>query len=67
MSIVNEFTARILLPFVAASVTLTVQFEWTPPARALRVIVFEPTTADVVALEQSPPYVIVPASFVVKV
>ena len=67
VSTVNEVTARILLALLAASVTVMVQFEYVPSARAVNVIVFAQTVADVVALLQEPPYVMVPASSVVKV
>jgi hypothetical protein len=62
VSIVNAVTLRSELGFPAESVTLTVQLLCAPAERVLNVTVLLPTDADVVALEQSPPYVIVPAS-----
>lgn len=53
--------------FPDVSVTITVQSAYDPTASVPRVIVFEPLVALVVALVQLPPYVIVPASFVVNV
>ena len=49
------------------SVTVIVQFEYVPALNVLKVMVFAPTEAAVVVEEQEPPYVIVPASSVVKV
>jgi hypothetical protein len=62
VSIVNAVTLRSELGFPAESVTLTVQLLCAPGESALNVTVLFPEVADVVALEQSPPYVIVPAS-----
>ncbi len=65
---VNEVTARALLALPEASVTVIVQFEYVVPSfRALKVIVLLSAAAAVVELLQLPPYVIVPASFVLKV
>ena len=55
---VNEVTARALLTFPAESVTLIVQSEYGPSARALKVIVLLS-----LLLLQLPPYVMAPASF----
>jgi hypothetical protein len=41
--------------FPAASVTVTVQFEYVPAASALNVIVLFPDVAAVVVAEQAPP------------
>ena len=66
---VNEVTARALLALPEESVTVIVQFEYVVPSfRALNVMVLSPADdAVVVELLQFPPYVIVPASFVLKV
>ena len=52
---VNEVIGRALLTFPAESVTLTVQFEYAPSARALKVIVLLVAEAEVVELLQLPP------------
>ena len=59
-------TLMVLLSLSELSVTLMVQLEYVASASVLNVIVFKPTVAAVVELEQSPPYVIVPASSDVK-
>lgn len=64
---VNEVTARVLEVLPAVSVTMIVQLEYVPTARAVSVIVFDPDEALVVTLLHDPPYEIVPASEVVKV
>ena len=64
---VNEGIFRTEEIFPATSVTVTVQLEYVPATRALNVIVLFPDVADVVAEEQLPPYVIVPASVVENV
>jgi hypothetical protein len=53
--------------FPAASLTRIVQVEYVPAANVFNVIVLFPDVADVVAEEQAPPYVIVPASVVENV
>lgn len=52
---VNVLTLRTLLAFVAASVTVIVQSEYVPSARVLKVMVFDPDEAEVVALLHDPP------------
>lgn len=64
---VNEVSVSVLLTFEEASVTVIVQSEYVPTASVSSVIVFDPEVAEVVTDEQEPPYVIVPASFVVNV
>jgi hypothetical protein len=54
-STVNSLTVICLLSLDALSVTVIVQLEWLPSESVLNVIVFEPTDAVVVELEQSPP------------
>ena len=64
VSMVKEFTSRVLLVLVALSLTVIVQSEYVVPSfRALKVIVLLSAAAAVVELLQFPPYVIVPASF----
>ena len=64
---VNDVKVRALLVLPEASVTVIVQFEYVPSFRALNVTVLVPADdAAVVELLQLPPYVIVPASFVLK-
>lgn len=67
VSTVNVVTTRVLLTLDAPSVTVIVQFEYVPSANVLNITVFDPLDAAAVALLQEPPYVIVPASSVVKV
>jgi chorismate mutase len=67
LSIVKDGTARMDEIFPAASVTFIVQFVYVPSTSVLKVIVLFPEVADVVAEEQEPPYVIVPASVVENV
>ena len=55
VSIVNEVTISKLERFPSVSVTLTVQFEYVPSAKVLKVIVLDPRVAVVVILEQDPP------------
>ena len=62
LSIVNDGTLTTEEIFPAASVTVIVQLEYVPAASAENVTVLFPDVADVVAEEQEPPYVIVPAS-----
>ena len=65
---VNEVTARALLALPEASVTVIVQFEYVVPSfRALKVIVLLEADAEEVELLQPPEYVMVPASFELKV
>ena len=49
------------------AVTVMVQLEYVPALSVLKVMVFDQLVALLVALLQEPPYVILPASFVVKV
>jgi hypothetical protein len=58
----NELTESNELWFPAMSVTRMVQFECVPSESVLNVMVLFPAVAAVVAAEQSPPYVMVPAS-----
>lgn len=67
VSIVNEFTARTLLAFVAMSVTVIVQAAYVPSTNVLKEIVFAQTTAAVVELTHPPLYDIVPTSSEVNV
>ena len=67
VSITNVGTFRTEEIFPAASVTVIVQLEYVPAMRAVNVIVLLPLVADAVADGQEPPYVIVPASVVLKV
>ena len=67
VSIVNVVMFRVLLTLSAASVTVMVQLEYVPALSVLKVIVFDQLVALVVELEHEPPYVILPASLVVKV
>ena len=62
VSITNVGTVNTAERFPAASRTRIVQVEYVPAASVLNVIVLFPDVADVVAEEQEPPYVIVPAS-----
>ena len=62
VSITNVGTLNAEEIFPAASVTVIVQLEYVPAINVLNVIVLLPLVADVVADEQEPPYVIVPAS-----
>jgi chorismate mutase len=64
---VNDGIVRIEEIFPAASVTVTVQFEYVPATSALNVIELFPDVADVVTDEHEPPYEIVPASVVENV
>ena len=62
VSIVKAGISKTEEIFPAASVTVTVQSEYIPAANVVNVTVLLPDVADVVAEEQEPPYVIVPAS-----
>ena len=65
---VKEVIARALLKLPEESVTVIVQFEYVVPSfSALNVIVLLVGEAEEVELLQSPAYVIVPDSFVLKV
>ena len=68
VSITKVLTDK-LPTLLALSVTLTAQLLYVPSASSLKVMeIFSSATAVVVALLlQLPPYVIVPASFVLKV
>ena len=63
---VNEVTERALLAFPEESVTVIVQFEYVPSSKAVKVIVLLSEEAEEVELLQLPPYVMVPASFELK-
>ena len=63
VSIVKEFTFRVLLVLPALSLTVMVQLACCASPRALKVIVLLSAAAAVVELLQLPPYVMVPASF----
>ena len=67
IAIVNEVTARALLAFPAESVTLTVQLEYVPSARVLKVTVLLSASAEVSELLQPPAYEMVPIWFELKV
>jgi hypothetical protein len=62
VSMTNVGTCKSDETFPAASVTVIVQVEYVPAINASNVTVLFPLVADVVAEEQEPPYVIVPAS-----
>ena len=65
---VNEVTARALLALPEESVTVIVQFEYVVPSfRALKVIVLLLADAEDLELLQPPKYVMVPASFELKI
>ena len=73
-AMVNEFTVRLSLVLLVLSVTAMVQLSYVPSLNAVelsgcvRVTVLFPDDADdEVELPQAPPYVIVPASFELKV
>ena len=63
VSMVKEFTSRVLLVLPALSLTVMVQLACCASPKALKVIVLLSAAAAVVELLQFPPYVIVPASF----
>ena len=67
VSMVKEFTDRALLAFPALSVTVMVQSLYISSLRALKVIVLLLAEDELSELLQLPPYVIVPASFELKV
>ena len=67
VSITKILTVSAQLGLLALSVTVILQLLWDPSGRALKVIVLLESVAAVVELLQFPPYVIVPASFEVKV
>ena len=67
VSILKEVTGWALLVLLALSVTLMVQLLYVPSASSLKVIVLLPATELLSVLLQFPPYVIVPASFELKV
>ena len=65
MATVNGVTSRASLTFPAESVTVTVQFEYVPSGRVLKVTVVILSASVVVLLLlllQLPPYVMAPAS-----
>ena len=67
MATLNSLTSRASLTFPAESVTLTVQSEYVPSGRVLKVTVVILSASVVVLLSllllQLPPYVMAPASF----
>jgi hypothetical protein len=65
--IVNDGSVSTVLTLLAASVMVIVQLIYVHAASVLSVMVLFPTVAVVVELVQEPPYMIVPASSVVKV
>ena len=65
VSITKVLTDKVL-ELLALSVTITLQL-YVPSPRALKVIVLLEAAAAVVELLQSPEYVMVPASFELKV
>ena len=67
VSITKVLTVSALLGLLALSVTVILQLLWLPSGRALKVIVSLEAVAAVVELLQSPEYVMVPASFELKV
>ena len=67
VSITKVLTVSALLGLLALSVTMILQLLWVPSGRALKVIVLLEAVAAVVELLQSPEYVMVPASFELKV
>ena len=67
VSITKVLTVSALLGLLALSVTVILQLLWVPSGRALKVIVLLEAVAAVVELLQSPEYVMVPASFELKV
>ena len=67
VSITKVLTVSALLGLLALSVTVILQSLWDPSGRALKVIVLLEAVAAVVELLQSPEYVMVPASFELKV
>ena len=66
VSITKVLTVSALLGLLAMSVTVILQSLWDPSGRALKVIVLLEAVAAVVELLQSPEYVMVPASFELK-
>ena len=66
VSITKVLTVSALLGLLALSVTITLQL-YDPSPRALKVIVLLEADAEEVELLQPPEYVIVPASFELKV
>ena len=66
-STLNELTLSIEELFPAASVTRIVQLLWVASLRVLNVIVLFQVTAPVLLELQSPPYVILHASLVLKI
>ena len=67
VSITKVLTVSAMLGLLALSVTVILQLLWDPSGRALKVIVLLEAVAAVVELLQSPEYVMVPASFELKV
>ena len=63
VSMVKEFTSRVLLVLPALSLTVMLQLACCASPKALKVIVLLSAAAAVVELLQLPPYVMVPASF----
>ena len=67
VSITKVLTVSALLGLLALSVTVILQLLWDPSGRALKVIVLLEADAEEVELLQPPEYVMVPASFELKV
>ena len=67
VSITKVLTVSALLGLLALSVTVILQSLWDPSGRALKVIVLLEADAEEVELLQFPEYVMVPASFELKV
>ena len=72
--IVKELTGRLSLVLLILSVTAMVQLSYVPSSYGVTLsvcvkvtVLFVDVAADEVELPQAPPYVIVPASFELKV
>ena len=73
-AMVKELTERLSLVLLTLSVTAMVQLSYVPSLNAVELsvcvrvtVLFPDETDDEVELPQAPPYVIVPASFELKV
>ena len=67
MSMMKALTLRLSLVFPAESVTVMEQLLYSPSDRALKVMVLLSDWADVLSLEQLPPYWMVPGFDELKV